>query len=125
MTNTQINIETDFDATPGWVPMGVGLPADFLEGDPVQILTTVAMLCMQPTINDATPHPQAIATLALFATGCNVTLSTKQFRRLERTVVQYLGALKSDKRFVGTRNHEFVSYVRDRAVERAQNEMII
>ena len=86
----QINITTDWDETPGWMPMGVGLPDNFLEGEPATVLSTIAMLCMQPRPKQVEPHPQALATLALYASGCTVTLSTQQFRKLERTVLQYM-----------------------------------
>lgn len=118
----QINITTDWEGTPGWEPMGVGLPDSFLEGEPSHVLATIAMLCMQPRPKEVEPHPQALATLALYASGCAVTLSTRQFRQLERTVLQYMDVVG---RFVRTRNWDFASYVRNKAVERAQREKII
>lgn len=120
----QVNITTDWESTPGWEPMGVGLADNFLAGDPTTVLTTIAMLCMQPNPKEVTPHPQSLATLALYAAGCAVTLTTKQFRKLERTVVQYMDAVGGE-RFIGTKNWDYASYVRDRAVERAKREMVI
>lgn len=122
----QINITTDWDETPGWMPMGVGLPDNFLEGEPATVLSTIAMLCMQPRPKQVEPHPQALATLALYASGCAVTLSTQQFRKLERTVLQYMDVVGGeDARFINTKNWDYASYVRDRAVERAKRERII
>ncbi|MBK9141626.1 MAG: hypothetical protein IPM23_03955 [Candidatus Melainabacteria bacterium] len=121
----QINITTDWEGTPGWEPMGVGLPDSFLEGEPSHVLATIAMLCMQPRPKEVEPHPQALATLALYASGCAVTLSTRQFRRLERAVLQYMDVVGGEDRFIGTRNWDFASYVRNKAVERAQREKII
>lgn len=121
----QVNIETDWDKTPGWEPMGVDLSDRFLEGEPVHVLATIAMLCMQPKPAAVEPHPQALATLALYAAGSAVTLTTRQFRKLERIVLQYMDVVGGENRFIGTRNWEYASYVRDRAVERAKREMVI
>lgn len=121
----QINITTDWDGTPGWEAMGVGLADTFLEGEPTMVLTTIAMLCMQPRPKGVEPHPQALATLALYASGCAVTLSTQQFRKLERTVLQYMDVVGGEDRFINTKNWDYASYVRDRAVERAKREKVI
>ena len=124
-TQPQINIATDFTETPGWMPMGEGLASNFLEGEPTHVLATIAMLCMQPNPKQVEPHPQAIATLALYATGCAVTLTTQQFRKLERTVNQYLDHVGDENRFMGTKNWDYVNYVRDHAVARAKREQLI
>ena len=121
----QTKINLDFDETPGWMPMGEDLPADFLDGNPAMVLATIAMMCMQPSPKDVEPHPQAIATLALFAIDCHATLTTLQFRRLEKTVDQYLDVVNREERFETTRNGELVKFVRDKAVERAQVEGLI
>lgn len=124
-TQPQVNISTDFNETPGWMPMGVGLASNFLDGEPAHVLATIAMLCMQPTPKLVEPHPQAIATLALYASGCAVTLTTKQFRKLERTVEKYLDYVGDENRFMNTKNWDYVNFVRDHAVARAKREMLI
>lgn len=122
----QVNTTTDWnEKTPGWEPMGVDLPDDFINGETTFVLTTIAMLCMQPTPKLVEPHPQCIATLAIYAAGCAVVLDKQQFRKLERTLVMYLEYVAKEDRFADTNNWAYVNYVREKAVERAKRDELI
>ncbi len=120
----QINIGADFDGQPGFDPMGVGLPSDFLEGEPTHVCASIAMMVVQPHAERVQPQPQALVTLALYAAGAAVTLTTRQFRGIERRVLRYMDVV-GDIKYHGTRNWEFAHYVQQRAVERAKREKLI
>lgn len=120
----QINIAADFDGLPGFDPMGVGLPANFLEGEPTHVCATIAMMALQPHAERVQSQPQALVALALYAAGVAVTLTTRQFRRIEKRVLRYMDTV-GDVRYHGTRNWDFADFVRQRAVERAKREKLI
>ena len=134
----QVNITTNWqDASPGWAPMGVGLPDNFLDGDPALVNTTIAMLCMQPVVwrydqhsagpnpePNVDPLPQAVAILALYAAGASVRLTKQQFRKIEGRVERYLDIV-GDEDFMGTKNWDYVNFVRNAAVEQAKRDGII
>ena len=120
------NISTDWDgeANPGFGPMGNCLPKNFLEGEPTHVCATIAMMAMQPHPERVQGQAQALATLALYAGDVAVTLTTRQFRMLERRVLRYMDKV-GDIDYVNTRNWEFANYVRERAVARARREKLI
>ncbi len=120
----QINISTDFDAEPGMVPMGVGLPRDFLEGDPAHVCLTIILMAAQPHPERVQRYPQALVALAAYAGNAAVTLTTRQFRMLERRVLKYMDIV-GDIKYVGTRNWDFAHYVHEGAVARAKREKLI
>ena len=123
-TRPQINILTDWDGQPGVDSMGVGLPRDFLEGDPAHICLTVIMMVLQPHPERVQRYPQALAVLAGYAGNAAVTLTTRQFRMLERRVLKYMDAV-GDEKYFGTLNWDFAHYVHERAVARARREKLI
>jgi hypothetical protein len=120
----QINIATDFDGQPGFDPMGVGLPSDFLQGEPTHVCATIAMMALQAHAERVQRQPQALVTLALYAAGVAVTLTTRQFRGIERRVLRYMDVV-GDVQYHGTQNWNFAHYVHERAVERAKREKLI
>ncbi len=120
----QINVATDFDGEPGKDSMGIGLPRDFLKGEPAHVCATIAMMAMQPHPERVQRYPQALATLALYAAGVAVTLTTRQFRMLERRVIKYL-EIVGDINYCHTLNWQYADYVRERAVARARQEKLI
>lgn len=118
------NTTVDFDEQPGWQRMGTDLPKDFLQGEPNHVCITIAMMAMQPHPERVQSGPQALATLALYAADAAATLTTRQFRGLERRLFRYMDKV-GDVKFAGTRNWEFANFVRERAVERARREKLI
>lgn len=120
----QINISVDWDADLGFAPMGVGLPRDFLDGDPAHVCLTIIMMVLQPQPERVNRYPQALAILAGYAGSGAVTLTTQQFRRLERGVLKYMDVVGGE-RYFNTRNWDFAHYVHERAVARARRERLI
>ncbi len=123
-TRNPINAALDFDGQPGFDRMGVDLPANFLEGEPNHVCATIAMLAMQAHAERVQSQPQALVALALYAADVAATLTTRQFRGLERRVLRYMGTV-GDVEYHGTRNWSFANFVHERAVERAKREKLI
>lgn len=123
-TLPQINISVDYDGLPGMDKMGVGLPDSFLAGEPAHVCLTIIAMTLQPHPERVQRYPQAVAALAAYAGGSAVTLTTRQFRVLERRVVKYK-ELVGDETYLGTRNWDFANYVHERAVARARAEKLI
>ena len=65
-----------------------------------------------------------MSVLALYAGGVAVTLTTRQFRLLERRVRTYASYMRADC-FAKTRNHELAQWVLRQAVRRAKTEKVI
>ena len=120
----QVNIAVDWESDLGFAPMGIGLSRDFLEGDPAHVCLTIIMMVLQPQPERANRYPQALALLAGYAGNAAVTLTTQQFRRLERRVLKYMDVVGGE-RYFNTRNWDFAHYVHERAVARARREKLI
>lgn len=136
----QVNTSVNFDNGRGFGTMTAGLPRDFLQGEPLHVCATIAALFLHPepvqhkhqaldgTCDRSkvrvTLDSQAVGYLALYGGGVAVTLTTKQFRKLERRVRHYMSLMRSHH-FEHTGNLEVAIYVLDRAIKRARAEMVI
>lgn len=138
--NPQINATVDFAKGRGFGTMTLGLPRNFLTGDPLHVCATIAALFLHPepvqhqhqsldgTCDRSkvrvTLDSQAVGYLALYAGGVAVTLDKKQFRKLERRVRHYMSLMRAPH-FEHTGNLEVATFVLDRAITRARTEMVI
>lgn len=126
--NPQINVAVNFEDSRGYGAMGQGLPTNFLTFDRAYVCGTIAALYNNPSDDDGqrrtTKASRAMTQLALYAGGFGVTLTTQQFRKLERKVSDYASTM-SAAQFAGTNNLGFARYVLRHAAKRAKVEKVI
>jgi hypothetical protein len=124
----QVSVAVDFEVSRGFGPMGTGLPSNFLTFDRGHVCGTIAALYMNPVDEDGDRRTnkasRAMTQLSLYAGGFAVTLTTQQFRQLERKVREYAGLMQAPN-YDGTNNLGFARYVLRHAAIRAKTEKVI
>jgi hypothetical protein len=120
----QINVAVDFTQGRGFGNMGLGLPSNFLTGEPTKVCATIAALYMNPDATKTNKYSQAMTFLALYASGAHVCLDKQQFRQLERVVREYQSIMRASQ-YEHTMNASFAGYVLKRAVKRAKQHKTI
>jgi len=104
----------------GFKAVGTSLPESFLRWAPNCVLITIAFLYTHPEMRTS-QHCQAVALLALYATGSQVKITAQQFRSLRDVVQDYESIMGG----IGLpRNCQFASFARTRAEDRARIEGI-
>lgn len=126
----QVNAAVDFTKGRGYGPMGVELHRSFLAKDKLLVGATIAALYANPEDDGdgekrlTNKASRAMVSLALYASGCAVTLDRQQFRRLERRVRRYASEMSSHH-FEGWNNLSFAKWVIKHAGNRAKAEKVI
>lgn len=127
----QVNVGVNFDEGRGYGSMGAGLHRNFIaEGDKLLVGATIAALYHNPNDSGADGKrrtcevSRAMVQLALYASGCAVTLDRKQFRALERRVRRYASEMDCSH-FEHTNNLTMARWVLKHAVARAKAEKVI
>jgi len=93
MSKTLVSI--DFEKGRGFGSMGIGLPEDYLSGDRVTVLSTVAAIFLHPDPALANEFSQAVAMLALYGAGAAVKLSAEQYMQLETVAEEYQAIMRA------------------------------
>lgn len=128
------NVGCDFETGRGFAPIGVGLPRNFLSLEKTTVCLSIAALYSNPCDGDldgnsvagkrtTSEYSRAMAYLAMYAGNSYVTLTTRQFRKLERRVRKYASFMRSDDKYA--QNLAFANYVLRHAVKRAKAEKVI
>lgn len=120
----QINVSVDFTRSRGFDDMGRGLHPSILTGEPTKVCATIAALYMNPDPTLTTKYSQAVAFLALYASGAHICLDRQQFRRLEKVVREYRDIMGAPQ-YEHSLNRSFANYVLKRAVRRAKEHKTI
>src|SRR5262249_20069379 len=88
-------VAIDFEKGRGFGPMGSGLPEDYLAGDRVTVLSTIAAIYLHPDPTRANTMSQAVALLALYGAGARVKLTAEQYMQLESEAEEYQAIMRS------------------------------
>jgi len=123
MQNTQDSrVPINFEQGRGYEPIGVGLPDNFLAGEPDSVLKTLAVLFTSPDPQRINKPCQAVAMLAMYAAGAQVDLTDAQYRQLDRAAEEYQSQMRCSQwpRHAQPRNEAFAAYIRRQAAARRQ-----
>lgn len=116
MTNVRVCV--DFEKGRGFGPMATGLPADYLSGDRVTVLSTLAALYLHPDPARANESSQAVAMLALYGAGARVKLTPEQFLHLDSVAEEYEAIMRGRTQPGHADNENLVNAVRRYAEQR-------
>jgi len=93
MSDTRVFV--DFEKGRGFGPMGTGLPENYLSGDRVTVLSTIAAIYLHPDPTRANMMSQAVTMLALYGAGAGVRLNAEQYMQLEAQAEEYQATMRS------------------------------
>lgn len=110
MSNVRLSV--DFERGRGFGSMATGLPADYLSGGRVTVLSTIAALYLHPDPARANASSQAVAMLALYGAGARVRLTPEQFLQLDSVAEEYESIMRGRTQPGHADNQNLVDAVR-------------
>jgi hypothetical protein len=116
MSNVRLSV--DFETGRGFGAMATGLPAEYLSGDRVTVLSTIAALYLHPDPARANEWSQAVAMLALYGAGARVKLTPEQYLQLDSVAEEYEAIMRGRTQPGHADNENLVNAVRRYAEQR-------